>query len=63
MTEEKLISRSELEIRIQNELHQPFYRAKMEQARFTEVEYQTIKNQLKSDYEKYIEDYVDSQAN
>ena len=60
---EKLISRSELETRLQKELAQPFYQAKMLQQYFTETEYQEIKSQLTKDWEKYIEDYIDPQEN
>lgn len=62
MTEEILMTRAELEARIQKELHQPFYRAKMAQARFSEAEYQEIKNQLKADFKKYIEEYINPQG-
>ncbi|MDR2976799.1 MAG: hypothetical protein LBV19_05745 [Streptococcaceae bacterium] len=63
MTEDFVMTRTELEARIREELHQPFYVAKMTQARFTETDYQKIKAQLQADYEKYIEDFVNPQEN
>ncbi|MDR2977784.1 MAG: hypothetical protein LBV19_10945 [Streptococcaceae bacterium] len=63
MTEDFAMNKAELEARIREELHQPFYVAKMDQARFTETEYQEIKAQLQADYEKYIEEFVNPQEN
>ncbi|GAB2027196.1 hypothetical protein [Lactovum odontotermitis] len=62
MTEDFVMSRAELEARIREELHQPFYVAKMAEARFTEAQYQEIKKQLQADYQHYIENYVDPQG-
>lgn len=62
MTEDFAMNRAELEARIRAELHQPYYVAKMVQARFTETEYQEVKKQLEADYQRYIEDYVNPQG-
>lgn len=60
---ESLMNRDQLEKRIQAELALPFWRAKMAQNTFTELEYQTLKTQLQADISKYAADYIDPTDN
>lgn len=57
------MTKDELEKRLQKELNLPFYRAKVADKDYSELEFQEMKAKLAKDYQDYVDDYIDFAEN
>ncbi|MFC4653113.1 hypothetical protein ACFO26_09375 [Lactococcus nasutitermitis] len=57
------MTRVELEARLQKELNLPFYRAKIAERDYSEMEFQKMKAELSKEYMDYIDTYIDYAEN